>query len=47
MIKGASTASAPHPADNQTILQTEIAQINLHRYLTRGHMMNSRVDREY
>jgi hypothetical protein len=47
MVNVASTAYALHPADNQTVLWTEIAEIDLHRHLTRSHMKNPRVKREY
>jgi hypothetical protein len=36
-----------HPADNYTILQTDIVVIDLYRHLMRSHMMIPRENREY
>jgi hypothetical protein len=47
MIEGASTASALHPADSEMLLQTNIAEMDLRNHLTRSHMMNPTVNREY
>jgi hypothetical protein len=42
-----STVSAVHPADNEILLQTEVAEMDLHKHLTRSHMMNPTVNRKY
>ena len=42
-----SMASALHPADNEILLQTEIAEMDLRKHLTRSHMVNPTVNREY